>query len=465
MGRERKRRIRLLPAALAAGFLFLACGFAGTLPRGASVGGVDVSRLTLPAAAAKVRAALEEELAGRTFTVCAGEDRVVFGPPALHYETDLYSALQAAARRGGAVPLRKRLRVAGLEGAVRGLCDGLFRQGRAARAVFRPQEDPPFAFEPAAEGRYVDGAALLRAAEAALAAGEREVRAEPVNVPPSRSEEEVRRSVRLLGTFSTSFNGGNAPRAHNIALAAAALNGCVLAAGETFSFNARTGPRTAEQGYREAPVILEGEFVAGVGGGVCQVSTTLYNAALLAGMQIAEYHPHSLAVGYVEPSFDAMVSGTACDLKFRNAGAGPVYLVCRVNGQTLTASLYGPQSAVTYLRESVVTATVPPPEPERREAAEERELRAPKDGVKSEGWLIRREEGRPDERILLRRDSYAPVRGLSEGPLPREGQAGEIPPEGQNAPPAGQGAARPEGQAAPRPRRPRLPFFPRGGGR
>ena len=139
-------------------------------------------------------------------------------------------------------------------------------------------------------------------------------------------------------------------------------------------------------------------------------------AALLAGMRIAEYHPHSLAVGYVEPSFDAMVSGTACDLKFCNESGGAVYVLCRVNENALTVSLYGEQTGVTYLRESVVTATVPPPEPELREGEEEKELRAAKNGVRSEGWLVRREAGREDVRTLLRRDSYAPVRAIRQVP-------------------------------------------------
>lgn len=96
---------------------------------------------------------------------------------------------------------------------------------------------------------------------------------------------------------------------HNIALAAEKINGCILADGEEFSFNGRVGARTESNGFLSAPIILEGDFVEGVGGGVCQASTTVYNAALLAGMEITEQHPHSLRVGYVEPSFDAMVSG------------------------------------------------------------------------------------------------------------------------------------------------------------
>ena len=406
-----------LLAALAAGLFVCLCGFScPRLPRGCFVGGVDVSRLTRPAAAARVNAALEEELAGRTFTVRVENCAYVFRPPELHWQTDLRSVLRRA-NAPGAYPLQKKLCLRALDSTLRGVCDDFYETSAPARVAFDPQNAAqPFAVEPERCGAYVDGAALKKAVLEALGRGESGVQAQIVHVRPAFTRERAERSVSLLASFTTRFNAENTDRAHNIALAAGRIHGTVLAAGETFSFNAAAGARTKENGYREAPVIFDGEFVSGTGGGVCQVSTTVYNAALLAGMRIAEYHPHSLAVGYVEPSFDAMVSGTACDLKFCNESGGAVYVLCRVNENALTVSLYGEQTGVTYLRESVVTATVPPPEPELREGEEEKELRAAKNGVRSEGWLVRREAGREDVRTLLRRDSYAPVRAIRQVP-------------------------------------------------
>ena len=184
----------------------------------------------------------------------------------------------------------------------------------------------------------------------------------------------------------------NAPRAHNIALAAEKLNGTVLEAGEILSFNKRVGPRTAKNGFQVAPIIKAGEYVPGLGGGVCQASTTVYNAALLAGMQIVEYHPHSLSVGYVEPSFDAMVSGKNADLRFINGTAFPVYMICDVKNGKITVSLYGKKSAYTYRRESVVTGMLPPPEPEYAEG-ENAKLRDPKQGLTSCGYLVKYKNG------------------------------------------------------------------------
>jgi vancomycin resistance protein YoaR len=119
-----------------------------------------------------------------------------------------------------------------------------------------------------------------------------------------------------IGAFRTWIGGGGG-RATNIILATASLNNYLLLPGEIFSFNAANGPRTAERGYRPAPVIVGNTVVPGLGGGVCQVSTTLYNAVLRAGLEIVERYPHSQPVGYVPPGMDATVADTL-DFKFRN---------------------------------------------------------------------------------------------------------------------------------------------------
>ncbi len=413
------RKTCILLAALCAAFAL--CGFARLFPRGTFIGGVNVSRLPRAAAEARVRDALAAELAEKSLTVRFGEDVYVFRPPELYYKTDLAAALSAA-RRGGEVPLKKQLCLAEAEDRLRALCDNYYKKSACARILFDAEKEQPFTVVREKEGMYADGARLLQDVRRALAAGGGEVRAELHRVAPSFGEEEALRAVSLLASFETRFNAENAPRAHNIRLAASALNGCTLPAGGLFSFNARTGARTAARGYREAPVILEGEYVPGVGGGVCQVSTTLYNAALLAGLQVKEHHAHSLPVGYVEPSFDAMVSGKSCDLKLYNGLEGKVYFVLRVQGGCLRVRIYGPASDTTYARESVVTGTVAPPPPQVRADAKEEELRAPQAGLTSEGWLLCRRQGTV-RRVLLRKDRYAARRGVVRE-LPQNGGGG-----------------------------------------
>ena len=398
-----------------------ACGWAACfaagerMPKGTSVGGVDVSGLRCGEACAAVAAALKEELSDYSLTVYAGEREYRFAPPEIYWRADIADAVGRALSQGGEQPLCRTLALAREEEALQRICADAYRRSVSARVLFRPADETPITFLPDREGRYLDGAALRAAVEGALARGEREVRVQAVRVPPRRTLAQARASAAPLASYTTYYAESNAGRAHNVALAASRLNGRTLAPGETLSFNACAGARTQKNGYLPAPVIFEGEFVEGVGGGVCQVSTTLYNAALLAGLTVAEYHPHSLAVGYVPPSRDAMVSGAACDLKLKNGTGGVVRIVARAAGGALSVRIYGLKTKVTYAIESEVTERLTPPEPEVREGAEAT-LRAPKEGIRSAAYLVRREPGRPDVRIRLRRDTYAPVRGIVQRP-------------------------------------------------
>ena len=225
--------------------------------------------------------------------------------------------------------------------------------------------------------------------------------------------------IALIAKFATYYGDSSENRKHNIALAASAIDGVLLPPEEEFSFNDTVGARTEERGYKAAFVINDGAFVEGVGGGVCQVSGTLYNCALLADLAVTCVHPHSLPVSYVAPSFDAMVSGKNADLRFVNGTGAPVYMTCRVARGEICVSLYGKKSAFSYRRESVVTGTLPPPEP--RYASAGAALRAPREGLTSCGYLVRYKNGVPVEKKRIRSDRYAPVRGVLPLPHPSDG--------------------------------------------
>lgn len=398
--------------AIFACFYCIFCGFSTSrFPKDTVVGGVDIGGMTVPAALSSVRRSLAEELYGKAFTIRAGGRDYAFRYPEIYYETNVREVLRAA-RRGGNFPLEKCLRLTNQEGTLRGICDDFYRKSESAHIEFCPNEREVFRISEEHAGQYLNGAQLLGEVERALAEGVWEVRIQPQEEVPRFTEEDARASVSLLSSFTTYFSAENAPRAHNIALAAEKLSGTVLEAGELLSFNKRVGPRTEKNGFEEAPIIQSGEYVPGLGGGVCQASTTLYNAALLAGLEIREYHPHSLASGYIEPSFDAMVSGASCDLKIKNCLAGKIYLVCRTGKGWLKVNIYGPRTCVTYARESVVLSRIAPPEAQVREGEEDATVRAEKEGIVSEGYLIRTEPGKPAERIRIRRDKYAPVQGI-----------------------------------------------------
>lgn len=403
-------KIWVIAAMLAASLLF--CGFAaGRMPQGCIVEGVDVSGMSEKSACERISRALQEDAADRELTVEAGGCTYTFRAPQLYYRSDLSKVLKKAREKAGKYTLQKHLVLTNFEETLRGICDEYYTKSHDARMQFTANWDEPFLFSKETEGTYVNGAVLKEKVLSALEAGGGTVRAEIVRETPRRSLEKLKEECVRLSSFSTRYAEG-CNRAENIALAAKKINGTILDKGEVFSFNERVGERTQANGFKSAPIIQDGAFVAGVGGGVCQVSTTVYNAALLSGMGIVEQHPHSLAVGYVEPSFDAMVSGTGCDLKFRNDTEGRVYILARAAGGNLSIRVYGHKTDVTYIRKSVVVETIAPPEPEIREGDSECVLRAEKQGLRSEGYLIRRVAGKTVKTVRLRKDRYAPVQGI-----------------------------------------------------
>lgn len=147
-------------------------------------------------------------------------------------------------------------------------------------------------------------------------------------------------SQKELSSFTTKFKAGESNRVFNIQRVSNAINNKVVLPGETFSFNATTGPRSYKAGYKKALVIQNGKFVEDEGGGVCQVSTTLYNTLLNAKMQIVQRHPHSKPISYVPVGRDAAVAYNYLDLKFKNNRNVPVSIKSSVSGNTITVKMY-----------------------------------------------------------------------------------------------------------------------------
>ena len=230
-------------------------------------------------------------------------------------------------------------------------------------------------------------------------------------VPPV-SREQMEESTRLLARYSTEYSEKNKAREHNLKLACKRISGTVLPSGKEFSFNERVGERTKKNGFEEATVISCGEYVLGVGGGVCQVSSTLFCCALHAGMKITESRAHSLASSYVPFSLDAMVSRMS-DLKFVNASGAPVFFKMRAEKGRVTAELYGLSDGKYYETESVVLYYTLPEEDVVEEGTCDEIVREGKRGVVSESYLLTYDrDGTLLSRRLIRKDSYAPIRGI-----------------------------------------------------
>lgn len=181
-----------------------------------------------------------------------------------------------------------------------------------------------------------------------------------VEVPPAVTTESVQRLGfdSVIGEFSTQYAVEDKNRSDNLQAAAKALDKKVILPGQTFSFNDTVGPRTAATGYKDAYVIVNNEYVEGIGGGVCQVSSTLYNAALLANLKIVARTPHAMAISYVPLGQDATVNYDNIDFKFQNNTGGLIYIRTETKPGRLTIRLYGKKSGKTVtLKHELVKET------------------------------------------------------------------------------------------------------------
>ncbi|WP_243292585.1 VanW family protein [Bacillus sp. FJAT-47783] len=164
----------------------------------------------------------------------------------------------------------------------------------------------------------------------------------PVNLIYAKVDSELLANIRTkrISSYITYFNSQNHPRTHNIELATKAINNYVIFPGERFSFNQVVGKRTIEKGYLPAPVIVKGEVTEGVGGGICQVSSTLFNAVDKATVQIIQRYSHSKRVPYVPPNRDATVSWYGPDFIFKNQHNQPLLIQAKVSGGQLIVDIY-----------------------------------------------------------------------------------------------------------------------------
>lgn len=148
-----------------------------------------------------------------------------------------------------------------------------------------------------------------------------------------------------IGGYATSLQARTSGQKRNALLSARALDGRLIKPGATFSFNAAVRSWTHDQGYVKAPVSFDGELMRAYGGGVCQTSTTLYNAVLLAGLPIVERHPHIFHPQYIAPGRDAAVAYPGVDLRFRNPHSWPIRISARADGDTLQIRLLGAEKS------------------------------------------------------------------------------------------------------------------------
>ncbi|MGN0779775.1 MAG: VanW family protein [Aristaeellaceae bacterium] len=220
-----------------------------------------------------------------------------------------------------------------------------------------------FTFDSDVPGAYIDPEKLYAQVTGRLDAGDMyaTITVEPEMLLAAVTKAELMNSFRMVSSYTTSTTS-NANRNTNIELSAAAINGTTVLPGETFSFNKATGQRTAEKGYREATAISGGQSVPEVGGGVCQTSSTLFNAVARANLEIVERSPHAWPSSYVDKGMDATVNWPNLDFKFKNNTDWPVFIVSYYKNRKVTVELYGMGlgDGVSIDLESEVIRTIEP---------------------------------------------------------------------------------------------------------
>lgn len=187
---------------------------------------------------------------------------------------------------------------------------------------------------------------------------------------PQYTTEDFNKIEHVLGQAVTGYNSGQTNRSKNLATGASKISGTVLMPGEQFSMYNTVSPFTEDNGYADAGQYVNDELVEGMGGGICQVSTTLYNAVLKAELQVDERYPHSLTVSYVDLSKDAAIAGDYMDFKFTNNTEYPIYIDGYAGGGSISFAIYGHDDRPanrTITFESKIIETKEPGEPEEIE--------------------------------------------------------------------------------------------------
>ena len=221
-----------------------------------------------------------------------------------------------------------------------------------------------------------------------------------------------------LSMSTTKYDSTNVNRATNLEIAVNKINGTVLAPGEIFSFNKVVGERTAKSGFKEAIIYADGELDYGLGGGICQVSSNLYNTVLKANLEIVERKNHSMTVNYLPIGCDATVSYGSVDFKFKNSRSYPIKIVATINSGVITISIYGIKEENEYTVD-IITETL---QKEDFETVYERTSSVPegteiikqtgKYGYKCSTYKVLYQNGKIVSKTLLSTDTYKPQKQI-----------------------------------------------------
>lgn len=333
-----------------------------TIYKGVTIDGYDVSNKTMKQALEYIKTKKEAEISKKSMNLIYGEKVYRVGLQQLGFSYKYDEGVNAAFRLGREGNFIRRLRdIAKIKSGVEVPLESFYKQDKLenivksiSQEINKSPIDAVLNFNNikiTVTDEVIGKKVLEEQLTTKIEENIYELR--DIEIPVEDIQPRVKKSLLsringVIGEYSTSFKGSSAGRIENIKLSAKAISNKLILPGEEFSYNNTTGPRSAQSGYKEANVIIGGELTPGLGGGVCQTSTTMYNSLLLADITILERHPHSIPASYVPYGQDAAVSYGYLDLKFRNDFDFPIYTYAKVVGDRVYIYIYGDTKAKSY---------------------------------------------------------------------------------------------------------------------
>lgn len=411
-----------------------------------SINGIDISGLTKDEASQVVSSTLAKDMANTTITLQSGQRTWQLDGKDFEYVGNIDSTLEktlAIGRDGNIFDKKKKEKqikneglnvflpyndlFGGMEDKINQICQEVESKASSSQIIFNPDSAQMFSIDKGAVGYVVNRDELESEIDKAIAQKSQKIIEIPLaEVVPSTDNEELLKQIGKRSAFSTSYATSSAKRKSNIKKALASFNGMTVLPGETVSFNQTTGPRTKENGYQNANIIIDGNYVSGTGGGVCQASTTLYNALLLADIEVLSAFHHSLPASYVPLSFDAMVSEGYADLVFKNNLDSPIFIKTTTNEQNATVEIYGKKFAdgeeiktrselikiLPHNGDKIISDKDGKYSNYVLYKGEYYRLKYPKQGYESKGYVDYYQDGKLVESKEIRHDHYQPQMGV-----------------------------------------------------
>lgn len=349
------------------------------LPDGTVINGYNLSGMSRTEAGAVLANKMSEKADGFSLTINHEDDSWTFGKEDFEVNTDIHTILEASELKknyfdseeeratlisqfekvGGSINIAFNYMFVGLDEKIEEIISEVETPPVDSVIEFDPHSKKLFNITDSVNGKRVDKVALYKDInDQFLSSNNVSVDLKFVDEVASITKAYNESLTEQIAHFSTNVADSTGGRKHNVKKALEAFNGFILEPNKQVSFNEVVGDITLENGYKMATIIYNGEFTEGIGGGVCQASTTLYNALLLSGVEINEVHKHSLPVFYVPFALDAMVTEYTADLKFTNTTEYPMYIHTYSDSKSVYVDIYSHNDEYTYKTRSETIDTI-----------------------------------------------------------------------------------------------------------